>query len=119
MTTIHDLLRSLGITAKYSGYSMTVKACNLIMEDESRLLKVTKLLYPVVAAQCNVGKITVERNIRTIIYKAWDTNRERLCEIARFNLVAPPSSTEFLDMLVSHLQKVQQEEKQELNKVRR
>ena len=117
MTTIHDLLRSLGITGKYSGYLMTVKACELIMEDESRLLKVTKLLYPEVAKRCGVGKITVERNIRTIVYKAWDTNRPKLCEIARFELTTPPTATEFLDMLVSHLRKIQLEEKEDLMKV--
>lgn len=119
MTTIHDLLRSLGITAKYCGYSMTVKACNLIMDDETRLLRVTKLLYPIVAQQCGVGKITVERNIRTVVYKAWDTNREKLCEIARFNLTAPPTATEFLDMLVSHLRKIQEEEKEALMTTKR
>lgn len=117
MTTIHDLLHSLGVTGKYNGYSMAVKACDLIMEDESRLLKVTKSLYPEVAKQCGVGKITVERNIRTIIYKAWDTNRAKLCEIARFELTTPPTATEFLDMLVSHFRKIQQEEKEDLMKV--
>lgn len=105
MLTIHTLLRSLGITANYRGYHITIMACELLMKDEMLFLHITKGLYPEVAKKLNCRIITVERNVRTIIYRAWDIRRERLCEIAGIELTEPPKVVEFFDMLISYLEK--------------
>ena len=105
MITIHTLLRSLGITANYRGYHVTVIACEMLMEDEMLFLRVMKGLYPAVAKKLGCGTVTVERNVRTIIYRAWDVRRERLCEIAGVELTEPPKVVEFFDMLISYLEK--------------
>ena len=113
MLTIHTLLRSLGITANYCGYHITVIACELLMQDEMLFLRITKGLYPEVAKRLNCGTFTIERNIRTIIYRAWDVRRERLCEIAGIELTEPPRVVEFLDMLISYVN--EHNEEQETN----
>ena len=110
MLTIHTLLRSLGITANYCGYHITVIACELLMQDEMLFLRITKGLYPEVAKRLNCGTFTIERNIRTIIYRAWDVRRERLCEIAGIELTEPPKVVEFLDMLISYMEKQNSEQ---------
>lgn len=110
MLTIHTLLRSLGITANYRGYHITIMACELLMQDEMLFLRITKGLYPEVAKKLNCRTITVERNVRTIIYRAWDIRRERLCEIAGIELTEPPKVVEFFDMLISYMDKQNSEQ---------
>lgn len=41
-TIIRETLRPFGITRNYRGYPQTVRAIALVLEDESRLLNVTK-----------------------------------------------------------------------------
>lgn len=104
-----DLLHSLAITGNYHGYSLTVTAIKLVLEDSSLLYNVTKRLYPQVADLCGCKTECVERNIRTVILHAWKVRRDRLNEIAGYTLSAPPSVTEFLDMTTLCLQKTLQE----------
>lgn len=103
MLTVHTILRSLGITQNYRGYHITVLACELLMQDEMLFLCITKGVYSEVAKRLNCRISTIERNIRTIIYRAWDIRRERLCEIAGIELTEPPKVVEFLDMLISYV----------------
>lgn len=117
MLTIHTLLRSLGITANYRGYHITIIACELLMKNEMLFLRITKGLYPEVARKLNCRTITVERNIRTIIYRAWDIRRERLCEIAGIELTEPPKVVEFLDMLISYVNEHNEEQETKENAV--
>ncbi len=100
-----DLLHSLAITGNYKGYPLSVIACHLVNEDGTKLYDVTKRLYPKVAALCNCKTEHVERNIRTVILRAWKLRRKRLNEVAGYELLSPPSVTEFIDMLVLYIQK--------------
>lgn len=104
-TTLQNTLRELGIPRTYCGYKLTIAAVELGLQDEDRLLSVTKEIYWAVADQCGCDRSHVERNIRTIIMRAWSVNRPLLLDIAGYPLEAPPSVSEFIDMLVSYLQR--------------
>ena len=102
---IKGLLGSMAVSAKYRGYPITVVACELLLEDEMLLYAVNKELYPKVAQRCKCSGTTIERNIRTVIMHIWDRNRQKLFEIAGYEMDAPPPVTEFLGILISHLQR--------------
>lgn len=102
-TNIHNTLHTLGITRNYDGYRLTLAAVQLALEDESRLRFVTRQIYHPVPVICSCPLTHVERNIRTVIFRAWDVNRTFLFEIAGFPLDAPPSVSLFIEMLVNHL----------------
>lgn len=100
-----ELLRYLGCTANYRGYQQTVMACELVSKDETLLLCVTRELYPRVAQKYGCNADNVERNIRTLIRHIWNEHPERLIEISRCDLKYPPTAAEFLDYIVTHIQR--------------
>ena len=102
---IKELLNSLSINGKYRGYIVTAVACELLLEDEMLLFAVTHQLYPRVAEICGCNENTVERNIRTVLHRAWQNNPKRLLEIAGYNMTVAPTVTEFLGILLSYLQR--------------
>lgn len=102
---IESILRRLGITRKYIGYYAVLYSVILVIEDESRLLKVTKQIYQPVSEMCGCKLSSVERNIRTVIFIAWDANRTFLNELFGFELNAPPSVSQFIDVLAVYAQR--------------
>ncbi len=104
---IQDELHALGITKRYHGYTQIICAIELALENENRLMDVTKQIYWVVADACACSRSCVERNIRTISHVAWKTNPARLKEIAGYPLTASPASSEFISIMVAHLQRIE------------
>lgn len=102
-TNIHNTLHTLGITRNYDGYRLTLTAVKLALEDESRLRFVTGQIYRPVSVICSCPLAHVERNIRTVIFRAWRVNKAFLFKIAGFPLDAPPSVSHFIEMLVDYL----------------
>ena len=102
---IRELLRYLGGTGNYRGYQQTVIACELVIQDETLLLCVTRELYPRVAEMFGCNADNVERNIRTLIKHIWREHSDRLIEISRCDLKYPPTSAEFLDIIVTYVQR--------------
>ena len=100
---IEETLTKLGIKRTYHGYYLILNAVLLILEDETRLLKVTDEIYKPVSKICNCSLASVERNIRTVIYRIWKHNREELNEINGYELDAPPMVSEFIDMLSMYI----------------
>ena len=95
----YDLLYSLGVSANYKGFFHTAYAVSLCMEQQDRLLLVTKWLYPDVAKKYGTNWKAVERNIRTVSTIAWKRNRTLLESIAHRPLDRHLCSTEFLAAL--------------------
>lgn len=107
---IECLIRSLGIGATYRGYRYLSYALKLCIQDEDYLLSVSKLLYPQIAKHFRATSGSVERNIRTVIKVCWERgNRSYLQDIALHTLSCRPTSSEFLDILTSHLMRNQYE----------
>ena len=102
-TTIQKTLCALGITRNYDGYRLILAAVQLAVEDEDRLRLVTKEIYrPVSILRC-CPLANVERNIRTVIFRAWKVTRPLLSQLAGFPLEAPPAVSHFIEMMASHL----------------
>ena len=97
---IRSLLRRLGVTEHYAGFSCTVCAVQLSLEDPARLRLITKRIYPDVARRCHTTSQRVERNIRTVSGTAWDKNRPLLLELAGFPLARRPNNASFLAILM-------------------
>ena len=102
---IQIILRKLGILSTYKGYHATVIAVNLALENEDRLSSITKNIYGEVARQIDSTPNAVEKNIRTVVRKAWSTNHDDLERLAGYSLEVTPSVSEFLDILFTYIQR--------------
>ncbi len=89
MHTKDKIIRQFGITSKYKGYRYLLDAIHIAAENYDECLKVTKDVYPVIAHKYGVTKVSVERDIRTVIEKCWDNNKTYLQELSGF-LFKPP-----------------------------
>lgn len=103
LSEIYSLLYRLGITANYAGFFHTSYGVYLAARRPESLRLVTKWLYPQVARHYGTTWKCVERNIRTAIAVAWETNGALLEELARHPLPRKPKPAEFLAILVQSL----------------
>ncbi len=100
---IHNVLYLCGLTGRYRGYPMLISAVRISIEDEGQTRIVARSLYSRVAQECRCPLYRVERNIRTMVMHTWNTNRDYLQEIAGYPLYAPPTSSEFIGIIASHI----------------
>lgn len=98
---ICKLLSQLGGTANYTGYYQAAYAVQLSVEDHRHLLRVTKTLYPEVAARFGTTPSAVERNIRTMISAIWANGPQKLEELTGSPISEKPSPGKFLSMLTA------------------
>lgn len=104
MGCIYDALRTLGIRRTYKGYYYVAEAIQLVMEDASLLLYISKSLYPEVARRHGTSINCVERNIRTVVNSCWDSDYVHVLEsMAGGKLYRKPTSGEFIDILSSYI----------------
>ena len=96
-------LRTLGIGRQYLGYKMTIKAVRMVLLDENRLLCIKQGIFVPLSEQQHCDWRTIERNIRTIIHRAWCVNRDYLGELAGYPMRQEPTVTEFVEMLSAHI----------------
>ncbi len=102
-TEIQKLLLRLGATPNYAGFHYVSYAVQLSLEQEQRLLCVTKFLYPDVARHYHTSWMAVERDMRTLIVVVWKTNPHFLNELAGYTLQKKPSPGQFLAILTGYL----------------
>ncbi|MBP3328748.1 MAG: sporulation initiation factor Spo0A C-terminal domain-containing protein [Clostridia bacterium] len=96
------LLRELGVIEIYTGCRAVVQFVILVFENEDRLLNITETCKEI-AAENNTTWMAVERNIRTIIHRAWNKNPKRLSEMAGYPLDVPPTVSEFLEFVYTDI----------------
>lgn len=70
--TVKDALLEMHITPNLHGYQYLQSAVKLAQADQTILYRVTKDLYPAVAAQHNTKAARVERCLRSAIERAYD-----------------------------------------------
>ena len=75
------------------------------MENEDRLEAVTKEIYREVAKRCGCNWSAVERNIRTVVQRAWRINRPLLIRMAGYPLEVPPTASEFIAIVANYIQR--------------
>lgn len=104
MKEFQYLVHSLGIGRNYQGYRYLVFAISLCLKNEDYLLGVSKLLYPEIARNYHTSVYSVERNLRTVINVCWERgNRKLLEEISLYPLLNKPTTSEFLDIVITYL----------------
>ena len=103
MKNIYGIIRRLGINSTYKGYFFVADAIALAMDSQEKPIKITKEIYPSLAAKFKTNTLNIEHNIRTVINVCWETNRDGLNEIAGFPLVNKPTNSEFIDILAYYL----------------
>lgn len=102
--TVDRLLRSLGASRRLIGFDYTVYMINQLISEHESIRLITKRLYPETARHFGVTTYSVERALRTLIRSCWlYGDRAALCEIAGRELTAPPSNSDFLDMLAAYI----------------
>lgn len=106
---IDTRLQKLGITKKYNGYFLLKSAVELALEDDFRLQSVMKEIYKPVAEMHSCNFCCVERNIRTVLFTAWNSCSNELIRMARFQLPQPPSVSEFISIIASDIQRSDEE----------
>ena len=100
---IKELLRRLGAAPNYTGFHYLVEAVLSCTEEESKLLSVTKTLYPETARHFSVSPSAIERDIRTVIKIIWQRNQSLLNEIAGYQLTKQPTASQFLSIIVGYM----------------
>ncbi len=99
-------LRTLGIGRQYLGYKMIITAVRMVISDENRLLCIKQGIFVPLSDQLHCDWRTIERNIRTIIHRAWCVNKPYLSELAGYPLYREPTVTEFVEMLSAHILRI-------------
>lgn len=110
--TVQDTLQALGITRNYRGCLRAAAAIELVLEDEDRLEAVTKEIYLEVAQRCHCNWYAVERNIRTVVQRAWHVNRPLLTQMAGYPMDAPPTASEFIAIVANYIRRAGAQEGQ-------
>ena len=101
-----EFIQYLGIPGRYYGQRYLIRCVELVLEDENRLLKVTKLLYPAVADEFGATSAQVQKDIRTVISVFWDgPGRKRLEELIGYELAWKPAPNEMIDLLATYIQR--------------
>ncbi len=103
---IQIILRRLGICTTYKGYKATVLALTLALEDENRLNSITREIYTEVAKRLGSTPSAIEKNLRTVVQRAWRMNPGDLEKMAGYHLEFMPSVSEFLDILFNYIQRI-------------
>lgn len=103
MTDIQNILRSFGITQRYKGFKYAEYALLLATEDNSRLDELTKNIYMPTGRYFGCSVANIERNIRTIIRRAWKVDRNRIRRMAGYPLDGAPSVSEFIEIVSSYI----------------
>ena len=100
MRSVKSVMRKLGNTGGKKGFFFTITAIELLMEQETRCLNLSRDVYPEVAKRHQVNVSCVERDIRTMVEDCWlHGNRNLFHEIAGYELDHRPTVKEFLEML--------------------
>ena len=102
---IQDTLRELGAGRKRVTQRRTVVAIGLALEDEDRLLHVTKEIYHAAAEICGCKWTAVERSIRLVVQRIWSDNAEGLIQMAGYPLSEAPTASDFVEILSHYIRK--------------
>ena len=105
---IRDALLDFGIPAHMSGYRYLHSAVRRTMADRSVLRGITKILYPDIAREFSTTGHCVERSIRAVVARGWESGspeRRRLVFDKLFDgLDSAPSNARFIATMAEHLQ---------------
>ena len=100
MKKVESILHALGVSRHYKGYDLTCHVLRLAMEDPARLCNMKKYLFLPTAEVFGCDERTIERNLRTLIHRAWDNDADAMRRVAGYHLLWCPPVSEFLSFMV-------------------
>ena len=102
---IINTLDSFGVSRSYTGYNYVVYSLQLILEDEERIDCITKTLYLDVAKHFHTNWSCVEKNMRTIVNRVWNSHNIELLDIIfnRSNRNKKPTNKEFFKYMYDYI----------------
>ena len=106
-SSILDLLRPLGITERYFGVRQLIQAVEMVMENPDTIHALQKEVYDVIAAQYSVSWGAVERNLRLISQKVWDTDSGYIEKLAGYPMSKRPSASQLIEIILHCVQREQ------------
>ena len=106
MLTIQEILCPFGITRCYKGYRHVCHSIQLALDDDLRMLSVTKEIYKETADYFHCNWTAVERNIRTVVERAWRVNPDLLIHMAGYPLDNQPTASEFIEIITSYIERM-------------
>ncbi len=102
-TYIFMKLMKFGIPTRLKGYKYIATAIELVLEDETALDGVTKVLYPDVAKRHNSTPQRVEKAIRHAIEVAWTENVSELRKEFDDGKNKRPTNSEFISKMSKYI----------------
>lgn len=106
---IDDLLTEIGVPHSILGYDRLKAALQLVIDDPDLINRMTKGLYPQVAAMVHSTASRVERNIRHGIESAWDRGDYDVLRKYFGNTISPskgkPTNSEFLSQIAHYIRR--------------
>lgn len=103
MQKIYNTIRKLGATSIHKGFYFLADAIYMTIECRTRVLKVTKDIYPHLSKKYKTTDVNIERCIRAVVDLCWKKNKNGIDKIAGYHLNNKPTNSEFIDMLAYYL----------------
>ena len=104
---VTNMIHEIGVPAHIKGYQYLRAAIKMVMEDRGLINKITKELYPKVAAAFDTSDTKVERAIRHAIEVAWTRGRiENINQLFGFQVYTKndkPTNGEFIALVADKL----------------
>lgn len=101
--TIEQLFWQLGVHMGTVGCVRAMATVKCVLENEDRLSRLILCVYMPVAQQLDCDWKLVERNLRTVILRAWKQNPDLMEQLAGYPLEKPPKAGEFLGMVYNYM----------------
>ena len=107
-SSILDLLRPLGVTERYFGVRQLIQAVEMVMENPDTIHALQKEVLSVIAAQYSVSWGAVERNLRLISQRAWDTDSGYVEKLAGYPMSKRPTASQLIEIILHSVQREQE-----------
>ena len=101
-SSILDLLRPLGITERYFGVRQLIQAVEMVMENPDTIHALQKEVYDVIALQYSVSWGAIERNLRIISQRAWDTDPVYIEKLAGYPMSKRPTASQLIEIIEAY-----------------
>lgn len=114
---ITAVVKEIGIPPHINGYIYLKEAVSLVLEDPNIIYKITKSLYPGIAAKFDTTSTRVERSIRHAIELVWNRGDVKAIALtfgySEEYLKNRPANSEFIAMLHEAVRRNMENEKQD------
>ena len=107
MDDVQQIIAKLHITKKYGGYYYSMMGIRILLENPDRRLRITKDMYPPIAAKYGTTDSNVAHGITIVVHKALNENRSFLEEMAGYTIEKDDKLTnmEFLSIIADYVER--------------